>query len=636
MRWIHGIAAGVWLLLWLALAPCLWRRLRRALFGPPPQPRARFIGPESVDLPAPCRVYGTHTSWAVLLGWLALGYGAWTDLLRVLLGRPPLSAYWYLGLVGLSLALLTDAAFQSWLRYRLAILLVDLFEVDETLLPAVKERFGDQQEPSHAAYEAAVEATYQYIGSLTWGNDPCRWGFSFRARFAAAKGKAGWYIPEYPWLTHLGGPALLEVDSEILLVTERLTDPRPQPVLPGDYFVYPLCTNRWRGALHLLPRQAVITAEEAEPVLEEQEPPETSDLRWLRFNAELRKFGRVRYPVLFGLRSHTVRKKGIWVRTRDGLPLHIPNVSVAYELFHQGWRVREARHRLPREAWQYLAWQATLRLMRREASHWDIHSATALASYVISGALDAAFRKVFARYTAAELLDRVQKATLSELLNAWPPEARGRIQDQIQEFLDRPEPVSWERIHDEILDELNGLPEAYTAAEKRGLFVTQLSFDDWRLPRAIREAHRQALRAAWAWDAEDLPSRSHLWQWRVGMSEGQRLADLLVAEMPALDYPVPQLEGFEEPEARVYKVRQAWFRVIEYLLDQMRWHPRVRSLFGLEGFLTPLTSATAPNEDAALVLWFLQVQTVLISHPYGGETSATGPPPEDFLGGAHS
>jgi len=636
MSWLGTLVLWV-LALGIVKAPCvIWSQI---LGLAPKGPRPRFFGRTSHEVAVPCRLWPLRTLQVLFLGWFALTIGFW-----------PLNRLTPWNFLAFGLALLLDAALQTWLRYLFAVLLVDLFELDEALAPAASKLYGDREEPSRAAYDAAVMASYHYIGTLTWGDSPCQWGFSFRARFADLGGKTGWHIPEYPWLTHLGGPALLEVDSEILLVMEKLTDPRPHPVLPGPYFVEPRCAIGERRDPYALPlswpdpAQGEVeletrTAEALEataPPFDETETESPWAEAWLRsFNSELPKFGRVRYPVLFGLRAHTARKASIFVRTRDGLPLRITNVSVAYELFHEGWLIREARHRLAPAKWHQLVWKATLQLMQREASHWEIHSATALATYVIQGALEAAFRKVFSRYTAAQLLDRVQKTTLEEILRSWPPEARQRIEGQIREFLERPGPVSWEQIHDEVLRELNGsAEEGYPLAEQRGLFVTQLSFDDWRAPGVVRELHRQAMRAMLAWEEEDLPSRVYIRQQRVSASEGQRLADMLTAELPALDYPTPPWSALASAETRVLQVRQAWFRVLEALLEEVRWHPHVRHLFAAAAFGADVdvSESAAYHDDAALVAWILQAQNVLAAHPYGGRESMAGPAPEEFLG----
>ena len=591
-------------------------------------------------------------AWAVLSMWL------WTALFQALARNawyaiPPLVG----GIVGFFLMLVAVNLGANRVRYHIAMELLDLFELDAALLPLLDPAYTEQDEPSRVAYEAALASAYEYVDTVTYGKNLHLWMFSFLAQFLSEEKIRGWYIPQYPWLQHIGGPALLEVDSEILLVTERLVDPRPRPILPGDqqYLLgswWPFYKQRlWlhKQALGVTPRLSVTDWPDDEEVESETffdrvspgSPAEAPNIPYYRFNASLPKFGRVRYPVLFGLRAQTISRDQILVRTQDGLPLRVPKVLVVFELFHRGRIVREARAQLPRAEWQRLAWGATLRLMSREANHWDIRSATDLAANVMRSALDGAFRQVFARHPARRLLDRVHRDELKRILASWPIEARRRLEAEVEAYLKDLDPLSWEQIHDEILEALNGRAEdGYPLAEARGLLVTQLSFGDWQLPRAVREAHRQAMRSLLAWEGERRPSVRHMHRTRFSQSEAQHLADFMVSELPSARVHLASLDPLAQVDDFVPWVRRGWLRVLDHLLDGVWTHEHIRDLFewenglGLSMRFEPdlLDAEDLQIRDRNLVAWLLNARMVLSAHPWGYAEPFSGQPPDDFLG----
>ncbi|NPA30665.1 MAG: hypothetical protein GXO37_01540 [Chloroflexi bacterium] len=657
-----GVLLGGWVM-HLAVS-CSYRKIRHLLWGRDPR-QAQYIGPESRDLPSPCTLAGVHIPSRVVALWLILSLPIWNHLGALVLMRARYALATLYGLAGLLFAFLALGALEAEYRYRLAQLLVDLFELDEALLSAAQQHFSDSVEPSRAAYEAAVRSAYDYLGTVTYGENPCQWAFTFHAGFTTGASKAGWYVPEYPWLQHIGGPALLEMDPEILLVSERLTDPRPAPVLPGEALPTPICRKgTLQQRLHQLPLRplpgpgalVLSSPDEQEPAeVEEETLLDEGETRrrpaWYRFNAELPKFGRVRYPVLFGFRPQTLRRESILVRTRDGIPLQIPKVLVTFELYQQGFILREARRHLPPERWKRMAWQATVRLMQREASHWEIHSATALAALVMQSSLEAAFRKVFARYTAADLLDRVQKQTLIEILRTWPTEARQRVQDLVQGYLERPDAVPWETIHDQILREFNGSPiDKYPKAEERGLLVTQLSFGDWQLPRIFQELHRQVMQSFLAWEAEDIPAAVFKYRTRQYASEAQAFVDRLTETLPVMPSTIAPLSDSELAN-RIAQIRKGWGQIIENLLDIVGDDPRWQFLIDSATSPAPLhpeefaqpsevfdrSILWAPAKDPEarernLVLWLVEARRILLGHPYGGQDSASGTTPARYLG----
>ena len=625
------------------------RRMRRVLafFGM----GARWSGlAEAVpELTSPASWRGLlPTCWFLLL-WAVGTSWLWTDFFKALLSfRPPGAALWG-GVAGALFLLVVENAWATWIRFRVATEVVDLFEMDEAFLPLLKHLdIVDEVEPSHAAYQAALASTYEYVGTLTYGKNPHLWMFSFFPHFMGKKQARGWHIPQYPWLQHIGGPALLNVDSEILLVTERLVAPWPQPIHPGEQHEWFLSWRDPRVWLHQYDLDGLSVG------WREMESEKGGCLFFLgrllpmlptpvyyRVNAALSKFGRVRYPVLFGLRAQTITRDHVLVRTQEGLPLRVPNIRVTFDLYHQGHVIREARSYLPRAEWQRLAWGATLRLMGREANHWKIRSATDLAAYVMGGALEGAFRKVFADHTATRLLDRVHREELQRILNSWPEDARRRMEDELNDYLKDLEPLSWQDIHDELLKALNGpKEEGYPEAEKRGLLVTQISFGDWNLPARVRQAHREAMHILLAWEGEQRRSVRYQHRTRFSQTEAQHLADLMASELPSAEVHLASLAPLAQAEEFITWTRRGWIQVLNHLLEGVRFHERVRDLFtgefGFElsvEFDPALLDAEDPRiRDRNLVAWLLNVVGVLSIHPWGYADPFSGRPPDDFLG----
>ncbi len=380
-------------------------------------------------------------------------------------------------------------------------------------------------------------------------------------------------MPSYPRLQTIGGPALLEIDTKLLLVTERLDEPVPAPLFPGPGLRQPRCvlTRRPRRPQTwpqtTAPPSSVEWAEVGGwTTVGGQESHTAALVPYARFNAVLPKFGRVRYPVLIRLRPERTRPKTILVRTNDGIPLQLPQVEVTFELFAQGRLVRDAFRELPPQQARALAWQAVHRLIQREAAHWDIRTATDLARRVMEGALDSTVRKVFAKYTAAQLLDRVHQRTLRDLLSAWPSEVRRQLEQRLATHFRHEDKVTPEQIRQEILEAFNGRAEdGFPLAEQRGLKVVDITFGDWAPPRGVSEILRRALRASLVAKGEELPAQIQARMQRELLAATEHFLRRAEDLLPVLSLD-EWTQAWASPNDALRVLCRAWWRLLDEAL----------------------------------------------------------------------
>ncbi len=573
--------------------------------------------------------------WNIPALWFALWVAGGYLLLQALFHQwltgaltVPARLAWLAGVGGYALLLVALLGWNAYRRYLYARVLVDAFELDEALHAVAAERYGESMEPTRAAWEVALFSAYRYLELILWGGHACDWSFVFRAAF---RQNQGWSVPVYPWLQHLGGPALLNVDGDLLLVSEQLTAPLPQPIPPAKPLRTPLCLqrpSRW-------PHQ-VAPGQKEEPDLVSLPSTDEADARdemMYYLNAELAKFGRIRYAVLVGLPPGRVEKNLILVRTRDGLPLEIPAVQITYELFARGTTVREARRRYP-DTWQELAWEAVQRLLQQEKSHWHLRSATDLPQRVMSGVVEGTFQRVFVRYSARQLLDRVQRATIQHLLSEWPPESRLGVEQTLQYILRELDTRTWQEIHDALLEAFNGPHNE--RAEERGLLVTQLSFGDWRPPKNILEAQRYSLRAILQWDETQQPSAQEGLRRRSQAESLHMLADLMQNHLPYLPEDWHQILSLPDYDKIVHQVRSGWLKVWDHLLTYLYDDPWANIQISPgpppEPFRFEGLQAEDPREqERALTLWLTEVWRALVAFPWGTEPGSLAPTPSEFL-----
>ncbi len=637
---IELIIAGIILVF---VSPC-WRdkfarRFRKAGRPREIQPDCDAIGP-------------THIPKWVGLVWLLWGWSTFgRDLALLVLGRMSWTSWHWYGLIGWALFGLADMVLAAHQRWQLAQFVVDIFELDEVLLPAVKTMHADTAEPHRAAYMAARGAAYDYIALVTWGHRPCEWRYSFRTLpFGTG---TGWQVPRYPWLQAVGGPALLEIDTKLLLVTERLDEPVPAPLFPGPVLRQPRCVLTRRPRHPQTWPQTVASPfsvewDEAEGQDEAKGWVEAGDqagytaalVPYARFNAVLPKFGRVRYPVLVRLRPERTQPKTILVRTYDGIPLQLPQVEVTFELFAQGRLVRDAFKELPPQQARALAWQAVHRLIQREAAHWRVHTATDLPRRVMESALDSTIRKVFAKYTAAQLLDRVHQKTLRDLLTAWPPEVGHQLKQRFDTYLKREAVVTPEQIRREILEAFNGpAEEGFPLAEQRGLKVVDITFGDWAPPRGVREILRQALRASLIAKGEELPSQIQARMQREFLAAAEHFLRRAEDLLPVLSLD-EWTQAWSSPNDALRVLCRAWRRLLdETLLRTLPPHlepPALdRPTLNMGDTLPRLTVDDLDTDDFALrerylAQWLYEAYLVL-QNCMPGTHPAFGPRPSQVL-----
>ncbi|GEM_PF-4343539 len=549
----------------LYLAGCRWWRYR-AQKQADQYPPCDAFRPWTRD----CRVPGTWTGKFVAAAWLALLSGFPTLLLRYRAS----GGFWFLWLGAVALVGLAEHVQQAYLRAFFAAQVVDMFELDEALHGLAARRYGAAMEPTRAAYQVALEAAYRYVGLVAWGERPCDWFYVLKPELSSGKKESTSKTLLDIWIKHLGGPLLLGLSSDMVLITESIHRPIPDlfPAHPQT-FAEPRCYGHYEQLLQNTPNSsAFILYNSACNSFFGFFLSFLGLCYYYKVNACLSKLTRFRYAFALQFSPQSVTLGHFMVRTRDGLPLRIPRVTVRFELYQGGQILREARNRLPSQTWRRLVNKTLLRLLRKEAAHWQLTSATDLPVRVMQVAIDGAFRKVFARYDAAQLLDRVHRQTLAELLAAQGVRSDSYLKRLLEPYLEGTHTVSVERLHEEILAELNGTAEdGYARAEERGLLVTHLHFGDWKPPKHLHEIHRQALRRLLAWQTERMPSQSATRRQRARQIFVQDVADSLYSRLPEVTLPFVSTGAHADAPARTAAwIRREWVRTLDQLVQGLR------------------------------------------------------------------